>query len=161
MKEHLERSDCSHLRFFDRPSGWRIVPIGVAMSVVCAALGLLGFMPDRFLLEVRTALVFGAYGAITTLPVISRLVWRRPLNATIGIVYGLAMPLSLLGGFLLGPGSFVTTWLVVVGGALLVRFSIPACRPWWQCQSCGYDLRGARAGLCPECGAGIDRGVQP
>ncbi|MEZ6235450.1 MAG: hypothetical protein R3B68_14785 [Phycisphaerales bacterium] len=25
-------------------------------------------------------------------------------------------------------------------------------RPAWQCQACGYDLRGIPAGVCPECG---------
>ena len=27
-----------------------------------------------------------------------------------------------------------------------------AWKPEWVCQSCGYDLRGCAADLCPECG---------
>jgi len=33
--------------------------------------------------------------------------------------------------------------------AIKERRHIP---PWWICQSCGYDLRGCNAELCPECG---------
>ncbi|MEZ6235449.1 MAG: hypothetical protein R3B68_14780 [Phycisphaerales bacterium] len=41
------------------------------------------------------------------------------------------------------------------GAAEWIREGIRALRRRpWQCQSCGYDLRGLPSGVCPECGTG-------
>lgn len=44
---------------------------------------------------------------------------------------------------------------VVAGGVWLWRWRRAAARPAHACQGCGYDLRGAKAGVCPECGAAV------
>lgn len=68
-------------------------------------------------------------------------VWFRPR----------ALPLTpRWGGLLVDTSLFVAAWFLMLGGGKLALAA--ARRRRGECAACGYDLGGAHAGRCPECG---------
>lgn len=56
-------------------------------------------------------------------------------------------------GFLMDVMLYGLAWTVVIAGAILVRRKVRAAAG--KCESCGYDSRGLKCGVCPECGNAV------
>lgn len=111
------------------------------------------------------AFVGAAFGLICIVP-ITFIIYEKPIARAATIVFipttvltclvsisGQGMPLASMG----------TCWAVSFLMAILVGIMLPDVpRPappprTPSCPGCGYDVRGLRMGVCPECGAARDR----
>lgn len=112
-------------------AGIRLVPLDYSAPIVSppasariAVIDWLESSPDDWVRSVAASVASGDIDRTSILP----LGWAR--NAVI-----------------VASALLAVTVLPWIGLARLLRK-----RPDWQCQSCGYDLRGLPAGVCPECG---------
>lgn len=155
-----------------------LVYLPFLLIVVSGTIGL-GFLPQFPLM--RTADLYAYSMVAFTLALMVFLVWRWRtvkgtgtvvlFGATFGVLFGMtwsvielvrdpAIPRTqvlelVVGGFFLGSMGF-TLWLTA--GWLLFRlvfwmlgYRLVEVAPG-QCSGCGYDLRGNKSMVCPECG---------
>jgi hypothetical protein len=140
---------------------WRRAAGCVAVSCVCgvgfgvaAQVGL-----GRGDMYVVAAAAGGAIGAVCS-PVMIFALWHGPLLTGLAWIVPVTLVAAFVAGRLTpttdGPELSVLVSAGVYVVACLLRgvamFGAEARREEWMCARCGYDLRGLREGVCPECG---------
>lgn len=105
------------------------------------------------------ASVFGLVHGLIVTPVITLLLYKKRLLPSIGWTFGPAAVVAVITGPFLMMFSAIATGGTIIIAACVLRFALRDWQPGWRCQRCGYDLRGAAARVCPECGADYSDGV--
>lgn len=146
-------------------SQWRRAAAGAGVSCVCgvgfgvaAQMGL-----GRGEMYGVAALVGGGIGVLCSPAmifalwhgrIVMGLAWIAPVTVFAAFMAGRMTPTTMGPELSVGVSAGVYVLACMVRGGVL--FHAAAQRMKWMCRTCGYDLRGLRGGVCPECGRAGD-----